>query len=75
MEKIFQIVQNAVKGPVTTTIGAIIIAFASYKSLIGEIEWLWNGLVGCGVGGILIFTPDSIKQIIDAVIRKKTGGQ
>lgn len=64
--------QNFVKGPITSIIGAVIIALSAYHSIEGSIEWVWNGLIGCGVGGILIFTPDSIKQIVDAVIKKKT---
>lgn len=72
MEKFFLLLQNAVKGPITSVIGAVIIMLSAYYALTDQIEWVWNGLIGCGVGGILIFTPDSIKQIIDAVIKKKT---
>jgi hypothetical protein len=65
---------NIVKGWISTIIGALIIAASAYNSIFNGVDWIWQGLTGCGVGGILVFTPDSIKEIISAVIKKKTEG-
>jgi hypothetical protein len=63
---------NIAKGWISTIIGAAIIIGSSYNSIFNDVNWIWQGLTGCGVGAVLVFTPDSIKEIISAVIKKKT---
>lgn len=66
------IIRNAIKGYITSIIGVVIILATAYACTFEEMEWVWNGLAGCGFGCVLIFTPDSIKEIISAVVKKKT---
>jgi hypothetical protein len=63
---------NIVKGWISSLIGAAIICSSAYNSIFNDVPWIWQGLTGCGVGAVLIFTPDSIKEIISAVIKKKS---
>jgi hypothetical protein len=64
--------QNVIKGPLTSLVGLLIIVGSAYSAFMGHVSWVWEGLTGVGVGTFLIFTPDSIKQIVEAVIKKKT---
>lgn len=66
------ILSNVVKGWVSTLIGLALICASSYMSVFNGTPWVWEGLTGCGVGAVLFFTPDSIKDILSAVIKKKT---
>lgn len=66
------IIRNAIKGPISSILGVIVICITVYACTFEEMEWVWNGLAGCGFGCVLIFTPDSIKEIISAVVTKKT---
>ena len=66
------IFNNAIKGYVTSIIGVLIICLTSYACTFKDMNWIYEGLAGCGFGCVLIFTPDSIKGIIDAIVKKKT---
>lgn len=60
------------RGPVTSIAGLLIILATSAAATYGPIDWVWNGVAGCGVGCLLLLSPDSIKGIIDAFVKKKT---
>lgn len=66
------IIRNCIKGPVTSILGLAIICITTYACSFKDQNWVWEGLAGCGFGCILIFTPDSIKEIINAIVTKKT---
>jgi hypothetical protein len=64
--------QNFIKGPVTTILGLAIAGTSAYSASFGYIPWVWEGLAGAGVGLVFMFTPDSIKEILSAIIKKRT---
>ena len=66
------IIRNTIRGPITSIIGVLIILATSYACIFKDMNWIWEGLAGCGFGCVLIFTPDSIKEIINAIVKKKT---
>lgn len=64
--------QNFIKGPVTSLLGLAIAGASAYSASFGYIPWVWEGLAGAGVGLVFMFTPDSIKEIISVITKKKT---
>jgi hypothetical protein len=64
--------QNFIKGPVTTLMGLVISGLSAYSASFGIMPWVWEGLAGTGAGLVFMFTPDSIKEIISAITKKKT---
>lgn len=67
------IIRNIIKGPVTSVTGLLIICITTYACTFQDMDWVWNGLAGCGFGCFLLFTPDNIKQqVIENIIKKKT---
>jgi hypothetical protein len=65
-------VQNFIKGPLTTLLGLVIAGTSAYSASFGHIPWVWEGLAGTGTGLVFMFTPDSIKEVISAITKKKT---
>ena len=63
---------NIWKGPITSVIGLIIILGSVYAvEFIHKIDWVWNGLIGVGIGAVLFFVPDKIPGFLSSVLDKK----
>lgn len=66
------IIRNIIKGPITSVLGLAIICLTSYACIFKDMNWIYEGLAGCGFGCLLVFAPDSIPGYINAIFKKKT---
>ncbi len=62
-------IQNFLRGPFTTIMGILVVAGTVYVvEVIGQMQWIWGGLVGIGIGLFLWFVADP-KFIADTLAR------
>lgn len=69
---VMKIVQNIVKGWITTTIGTGTIITALLLVVKGSMPLFWEGSFLFFIGGVFLIVPDKFAGIVDAVIKKKT---
>jgi hypothetical protein len=67
MKKIFE----NLKDPISDLFGLAIMILTASEVYFQEIEWVWEGLIGVGVGAIFFLLPDEfIHKIIEKVTDK-----
>lgn len=64
---------NNLKDPITDIIGLVIIALTIYERYVGDVQWIWEGFAGVGIGTALFIMPDKwLKDTINNVGKKLT---
>jgi type IV secretory pathway VirB2 component (pilin) len=58
------------KDPITDLIGLVIMIFTLLQVYRGEVQWLWEGAAGMGIGAVFFMFPDELiieglRKIID----------
>lgn len=66
------ILQNLVKGWITTVIGTVIIIVAVTLIVQDVMPLYWDGAGMMLIGAIFLVVPDKIGGIVDVVVKKKS---
>jgi hypothetical protein len=66
---------NNLKDPITDLIGLLIMLFTLFEVYQGNIQWIWEGYAGMGIGLILFMFPDKmvmdfLQKIVDKFTRQ-----
>lgn len=72
------IIQNVIRGPITTVIGLLIICITTYACTFQDMNWIWEGFAGCFAGSVFVFLSDEevkkyLKLTIDFLLKKLVG--
>lgn len=57
--------RNLIKGKIATVVGAAVWGIVLVCVARGLMTWMWEGTIGMGVGAILFFASDRMRDYID----------
>lgn len=62
--------RNAIQGWATTIVGLITMGITLYLIFTGQMVFMWNGVLGLGMGSILVMAPKTIEKLAISAVKR-----